>query len=108
MPHRQTIQERVVEAAVKVQRAGRHDPDYLAESPVKSNLVDRVMDPNSDWPEPALKGEHLAKEKARWLPAPTSPTMRAANRARGTAVQHPGPGSATVGRDAVQGIARAM
>ncbi|GFH11127.1 hypothetical protein HaLaN_06570 [Haematococcus lacustris] len=77
------------------------------------------MDPNSDWPEPALKGEHLAKEKARWLPAPTcpyhmckscsqSPTMRAANRARGTAVQHPGPGSATVGRDAVQGIARAM
>lgn len=28
----------------------------------------QATDPNSDWPEPALKGAHLEGEMRRWLP----------------------------------------
>ncbi|KAG2498351.1 hypothetical protein HYH03_003610 [Edaphochlamys debaryana] len=38
------------------------------------DTYNRVMDPNSDFPEPALKGEHLQSVMKCWMPSPpTSP-----------------------------------
>ncbi|PNH02524.1 hypothetical protein TSOC_011489 [Tetrabaena socialis] len=41
----------------------------------KAALYARLLDPNSDWPEPQLKGDHLEAVMREWAPSspPSSP-----------------------------------
>ncbi|KAG2454939.1 hypothetical protein HYH02_000767 [Chlamydomonas schloesseri] len=39
----------------------------------RDSLYKRLMDPHSDFPEPALKGEHLNKVMNDWMPSGASP-----------------------------------
>ncbi|PNW84662.1 hypothetical protein CHLRE_03g153550v5 [Chlamydomonas reinhardtii] len=53
-------------------------------APERDSLYKKLMDPHSDFPEPALKGEHLNKVMNDWLPSsPVSPSKKK-SKAHGT------------------------
>jgi len=97
MPHRDTIQARVAEAATEVERKARHD-SHFKEDADREAIYDKATDPNSNWPEPALTSDNLKQQMEGWMPAET-PSTRSAKQ---TTVQHP---HADRG-DSVEGINR--
>jgi len=106
MVHKATMHEQVMEAADRIERNARHDPHFHEELEARNNIFDRASDPNSDWPEPPLKGDHLEKEMARWMPhlQTLSKSPKSPGGMRKMAVHDPVVG----GEDPVEGINRGV
>ncbi|EFJ48723.1 hypothetical protein VOLCADRAFT_90507 [Volvox carteri f. nagariensis] len=74
-----TIHERVREAGdAKAREVGHKAPSVDADTTSggvdKAAMYARLLDPSSDWPEPALKGEHLKQVMDRLSPPTATST----------------------------------
>ncbi|KXZ48624.1 hypothetical protein GPECTOR_26g527 [Gonium pectorale] len=90
-------------------REAAHQPDPSSpRDSGKESLYAKLLDPNSDFPEPALQGDHLKAAMRDWLPsAPTSPSSRRHHKKKGgtaaTASASAGGGGGGGGGDEARG-----
>ncbi|GLC42556.1 hypothetical protein PLESTB_001113600 [Pleodorina starrii] len=73
-----TMHEKIREASDAKVREVAHKPPTdeatASRERSKDEFYSKALDPSSDWPEPALKGDHLKQVMDAWMPSPpTSP-----------------------------------